>query len=148
MKIIEFIAAVILSVFLLPIGIFYNIITFWKKSSMKMPFLFVTAFFIEIYNLFHTLAVFIDRLGNIILGKIFRDCFIKNKELDLGFGRFGITISASFGMNLTNENLTKKGLKLSLFIDSIFGAKHCVNAFMELENNLYFKTIKNENNRN
>jgi len=137
MKIIEFIAAVILSAILLPVGIVYNIITFWKKSSMKMPFLFVTAFFIEIYNLFHTLAIFIDRIGNIILGKMFIDLFLIDARKNVGFGKFGITISASFGHCLIHKNLNKKGIYFVGIIDKIFGFNHCYRAFSDT--NIFFK---------
>lgn len=137
MKIIEFFLALIFSVIFLPLGIIFNFVTIFTKNSIKMPFLLLLSFFIEIYNLFHTLAVFLDRIGNIILGKFLITFFLVQKDNFRGFGEFGFTISASFGLNLMFENLNKYGIFTANLIDKIFGKYHCINSY-------FYKVKKDE----
>lgn len=141
-KIIELLAAVILSAILFPIGLVFNIcqLVVLRLGFFRFVWLFILETYKIVLDLFEKIAVIIDRYGNVILSGLFIKIFIKNthnkKTL---FGKSEVTISASLGHALTNFYLNGKGLKFCKFIDKVFGKNHCILAYE-------FKIIKDKFN--
>jgi len=147
-KILEFIAAIILSAILLPLGIFFNI---WELIRFKRRFfVFFGRLFVEIIliflDIFEKVAVIIDRIGNIILGPAFTYFLIKKEfRRHLSFNPYGLnhwTISASTGYFESRNMLNKRGVRFSNMLSKILGKDHCLQAykFQILKEKFYSKT--------
>jgi len=132
MKIIEFIASVILGVFLFPFGIAFEIfqILRLRLRFVKWFWIFTKRIVLELYDIFEVIAVKIDILGNIILGRLFESIFVQ-KEFwkQTLFGKDGITISASFGHSYEWIYLNEYGVRFVYALDKVFGKKHCDSAY-------------------
>ena len=134
-KILEFVAAVILSAILLPAGLFFNI---WELVRFKKRFfVFFIRFLYEIIlislDIFEKIAVIIDRIGNIILGNAFTYFLIKKEfRRHLSFNPYGLnhwTISASTGYFESRNMLNKRGERFSNLLSKILGKDHCLQAY-------------------
>jgi hypothetical protein len=126
-KLISFIAAVILSALLFPVGLVFNL------TELRHGRVFVTfwRFFIElvdiIFDFLLNIAVIFDRLGNVIIGDMIER--LVTKEMNTTFGKNEWTISASLGKLLYDNKLKPFGLRFIGFIDSVFGTDHCIDAY-------------------
>lgn len=129
-KVLEFLFAVIIGTPLLIIGLISNIF-FWKKGKI-----FVTIYktIKEVIMLFldflQQIAVYIDRLGNVILANLFEVVFVQNKFYKKTlFGKENITISAAFGHAYEWIYLNKFGVHFVYFLDFALGKDHCGQAY-------------------
>ncbi len=131
MKIFLLFLALILSIFVFPIGFVFNVFTFRKKkwffySALKMTYEVLLVF----YDLFLILAVLIDRLGNVIGGNMFITLFILNdKKNETLFGKNECTISASLGKAVLKKQLNKEGINFVWFLELFAGERHCIEAY-------------------
>lgn len=129
MKLLMFFFALILSAILLPLGLAYNILTIFKLKSIENVLNTLLAFLEETYNFFYSIAIFLDRLGNILLGSLFEK-IVLNQKIETTFGDSGYTISYSFGDLLFSKKLNKTGISIVKFIDKLFGKNHCLNTYI------------------
>ncbi len=132
MKVIEFLFAVIFGLPLLIAGFIFEIVQILrlKLRFFKTVFRLILEILKEIYNFFEVLAIFIDKIGNIVVGKLFEFLFINKSAWNLTlFQKANITISASFGQALKYRYLNKKGVQFVKFLDKILGKNHCKNAY-------------------
>lgn len=97
--------AIILSIFLLPIGWVYALVTLKLKIDR-----------LNFYIL--TIAISIDQLGNVMLGPLFNKLMIKKCSKYL-FGDEDDTISYVLGVNKLHGNLTFIGKSLAWLLDTI-----------------------------
>jgi len=132
MKVLEFLFAVIFGLPLLIAGFIFEIVQILrlKLRFFKTVFRLILEILKEIYNFFEVLAIFIDKIGNIVVGKLFEFLFINKSAWNLTlFQKANITISASFGQALKYLYLNKKGVQFVKFLDKILGKNHCKNAY-------------------
>jgi hypothetical protein len=99
MGIILFIVAVLMALVLYPLGLAYAII--------KLVFCYVSA-------LLKTLAISIDRAGNVVCAELFNDTLIKGGHR---FGNPNETVSRVLGMNKKTGTLTKTGTLIANFLN-------------------------------
>jgi len=133
LAIIEFIAAVILTTILFPIGLLYSfILPFKKKYKRNRTFFYFKRLVTQIWYLcmltLHQIAYNLDLLGNVIVGELIEDLI--TKEENTWFGSKKHTLSQSFGKLLFHNNLNSIGIKLVKIIDSFFGKNHCLKAYL------------------
>lgn len=132
MKVLEFLFAVIFGLPLLIAGFIFEIVQILrlKLRFFKTVFRLILEILKEIYNFFEVLAIFIDKIGNIVVGKLFEFLFINKSAWNLTlFQKANITISASFGQALKYRYLNKKGVQFVKFLDKILGKNHCKNSY-------------------
>ncbi len=99
------ILAIILSIFLLPLGWLYALITL-KLNISKLNFYILTV------------AISIDQLGNVMLGPLFNKLMIK-EDSEYKFGDEDDTISYVLGLNKLHNKLTRLGKSLSWLLDAV-----------------------------
>ena len=132
-------AAILVTVFLLPIGICWNIgksiiesfqLRFWKGSVKFIKywgFLFYQTYRALDYGMMH-LAVTLDLIWNASSGEFIED-MVTDEEKTL-FGKGEVTVSAAIGRQETYLRLNKKGKWFSRLLDVAFNEKeHCKNAY-------------------
>jgi hypothetical protein len=127
-KLLELLAAVILSAPLFTIALIYNVFKLKKYSIIPTVWKLLKELAKILFELFRILAVWIDRLGNVILFNLFIDLFLQEKNKTL-FGKSEVTISAAFGHAYEWIYLNKRGLKFVKILDFIFGKNHCKDAY-------------------
>jgi len=155
MKILELIAALILSAILFPFALIFNIFLLKKGSILKTIWQVCKEISKLINDTFRQIAIWIDRLGNVILGNMFERALILKKYWGKTlFDKSEITISASLGDALDKKMFNKKGYKFASMIDYIFSIRikffeiyfveknHCVKAFEWYLINKNFKDTK------
>ena len=141
-KLVELITAIVLSVILFPIALIFNIFLLKKGSVFKTICQAVKEIVKLIFDTFEQIAIWIDRLGNVILGNMFEIFFIQKKYYGKTlFDKSEITISSSFGHALEYIYLNKKGLRFAGLLDKILGKNHCKNAYK-------WKVTKDKFNKN
>lgn len=91
-SIIIFIVAILLSIFLFPIGFFYAL--FYGFIYLRK-----TSFVAFWSNLFYSLALGIDKIGNVVCGALFNATLIKGKST-YKFGNINDTVSYVLARNL------------------------------------------------
>jgi hypothetical protein len=129
-KLIELIAALILSAILFPLALIFNLFQLKKGSVFSTCFYVASEIIFIIFDTFEYLAVVIDKLGNLILGPVFIRIFVKDEyKYETLFNKVQVTISASLGHAYENIYLNKAGVKFHNFIDLIFGKDHCKHAY-------------------
>jgi hypothetical protein len=132
MKVLEFLFAVIFGLPLLIAGFIFEIVQILrlKLRFFKTVFRLILEILKEIYNFFEVLAIFIDKIGNIVIGKLFEFLFINKSAWNLTlFQKANITISASFGQALKYRYLNKKGVKFVKLLDKVLGKNHCKSSY-------------------
>lgn len=134
LAIIEVIAATFLFWLLAPIGFFINLfLPFFRGLNI---YAFMNRFWINLYfgwmQFFHSTALNLDKLGNVILGELIE--WIVTEELDTLFGKYENSISQAFGYLIVLQKLNKKGIFFANSIDFIFGKDHCINAYLDTLN--------------
>ncbi len=110
MGLILFTIAIVLSVFLYPLGLVYSFIKlialFRFKSALK-----------HLDDIFFMCAVLIDIMGNVFMKHIFNDLLIKKGGLN--FGNPTKTISFVLGANKHKGKLTKLGIIVANILNKI-----------------------------
>ena len=136
--ILEILAAIILGIITLPLGIvwnffkpFYDYRTHRFKDTLKQFGLYWLKLFYQIWNVIkfflHNAAVGIDLLGNVVIGDLIED-IVTHKE-KTWFGNGKVTISAAIGQLEHYNNLNKRGKWLSKMLSIVFEPNHCKNAY-------------------
>jgi len=128
--IIELLAASILFYILAPFGFFLN---FFLPIFRKLNYFdFMQRFFINLYFgimfFFHSTALNLDKLGNVIIGELI-EWVVTTKKNTL-FGKYQNSISQAFGFLIFVKRLNKKGIYFAKIIDYVFGKDHCINAYL------------------
>jgi hypothetical protein len=169
-KPIAFLAAVALFMVCAPVALVFNISTIIKYKQNL--FVILGRLFWEIFKIvldfLLIIAVYIDRLGNIILGPLFiailskktprGKCRDMKKEIiiidtdkdkhvitdNAPFNTFGLnnwTISASIGRLQEYNRLNAFGVKFAALLDRVFGPAHCKRSFeFHLIKTAFFKS--------
>lgn len=101
--------AVILTIIIAPIALFYEIITLIRFSKVS--------------DYFFNIALSIDQLGNVICQGLFNDLLIKKDGFK--FGNPDETISSVLGRNYQTNNLKFIGKSIRWTLDKI-EKDHCV----------------------
>lgn len=129
-KILEFLFAVTFGTFMLIIGLIVNVF-FWKKGKIfKTIYKTLKEILLLFLNFLEQIAVYIDRLGNLILENLFEVFFVKKEFRDKTlFGKSDITISASIGHSLEWLYLKRAGVKFSNILNRVLGKNHCKDAY-------------------
>ena len=96
------ILAIVLSVFILPIGFAFQVITAFFKAIDKYLF---------------RIAKSIDQLGNVVCEHLFNVTMIKKDAYK--FGNEDVTISHVLGVNKLNNTLTLTGKALAWLLNTI-----------------------------
>lgn len=141
-----FIAASILLVIAIPVGIVYNVITSLKALIQPKFYLglvtflsywkvLVTQIGYVAYDFWYMLAITIDYLGNAFIGKFIiyvisdKQWYKENKAILIaGLGR--VTISSALGQVEFYGKLNSKGLKLSSILNKVFQEPtHCLTSY-------------------
>lgn len=128
------IAAVVLGVFMIPIGVLYTLgkpFYDYRKKGFKTVMKRFGMWFLKVmYQVWNVIkytmtqvAYIIDLLGNVIVGELIED--IITAEEDTWFGRADRTISASVGKLLYDDKLNKTGILFAKFLD-LFEKNHCL----------------------
>jgi len=119
MGILLWVAAIFLSLIIVPGGIIFGIIYGFYRKHVGHGF--------RNANLkFFKMAIGIDILGNVVCEEFLNATLILNIATHR-FGAFGETISEVLGWNLLNGTLTKKGHWLARQLDK-FEKNHCLKA--------------------
>jgi hypothetical protein len=131
----EFFAAILVSIFLLPIGLIYSLgYSIWLSITIKKWYAFFVFWwrFIDgiaagIGYMLHSLAYGLDLMWN-VNGEIIED-IITNQE-NTEFSKKNVTISASVGKLEIENKLNPRGKLFSKFLNFIFGQKaHAIDAW-------------------
>ena len=117
MWILLFIASILLSVALVPVGILYGIYKSFVKSRLRNGLSYAN-------QKFKRLAVGIDIWGNVACPELFNDLLIK-PESSYKFGEYGQTISLVLGYNKKHGTLKYYGQKVVETLDQL-DADHCL----------------------
>jgi len=127
------IAAILLAIILIPIGLIYSFLImpyFVRKKKNIVQYLkdLLYSIYVVITDICYKVALYLDILGNVLIGD-FIELFV-TKERDTLFGNREHTISQALGYLQVNGLLTSFGCKFVKLIDSIFGKGHCKNAYL------------------
>jgi len=127
----QFISACLISIFLLPVGFIYFIIKAAVKFRLLGFLMYIFLIVAQITKLFfsflHFIALFLDKLGNIIAGDLLEDLITTDE--DTTFGKFDFTISASVGRLEERFRLNKRGLMFTDLLSKILGNNHAIIAY-------------------
>ena len=139
-KLIFMIVAILLSTVLFPIGLITNLIQIYRVGHF---FTYLWKFLVELYKLvmdfFLWVALFFDRLGNVVIGNIILFNYVRKEYRDKTlFNQSEITISCSLGHCLENNYLSESGIRFVMVIDFILGKNHCKDAY-EWQKNIDLK---------
>lgn len=121
MGVLWFIVSLLLSPIILPIGMIFG---FYKKcvnNSFKQAVK-------DIDNKFMSLAVSVDKFGNVACAELFNSVLIKRSKFL--FGNHRQTISHVLGVNARSNNLTVTGRYLVKVLDTI-DTNHSVKSIEE-----------------
>ena len=137
----KFVAAVIVSIPTLVIGIPWTIVAAFYKAPVKKGFKYLWDLFIAILTvvayLIEHVAIALDILWNVAAGEMLEDIFSKGGHTT--FGSPHITVSGSIGKLKLDDNLTKFGLWFDEVLSFVFNEKeHGVNAYHKHEINRKF----------
>ncbi len=109
--------AILLALFLVPIGISFNLIEVGRgRKTMS--------------NSFRSAALAIDILGNVLCADMLNAFFIKKGGYH--FGKQGETISSALGKNQLRGTLTGTGQLIVDILDAI-DPNHCINAIQDFQ---------------
>jgi len=134
-SILEIISAIILLIILFPIGVIYSLliqpfIHFKKYNVFKYLYNFIYQIIYVIFDTFHQVAIYIDIIGNIVIGDLMEICVLKDKNIiDTWFGKKEHTISQSLGELEINGKLNKFGIFITKLASKVFEDNHCINAY-------------------
>ena len=132
-----FLNAVLVSVFLIPIGLVYNIgksiykvLKYWYYILFQLIVVFKYLSTRKGLNIWFKLAYTQDLLWNVIAGEFLED-IVTNRE-NTYFGKGNITVSASTGKEVFDKQLAKRGKWFTKMLDKRFKEpSHCLNAWMK-----------------
>lgn len=112
----------------------YNLITLkWKKGGMAIWYLMRLSWDMLMWflsNAFRNVAIFIDYLGNVLLGGLIRNAVTEEKGKHNLLGMPLVTISAALGQLIFTENINAFG-RLFVRILSVFEPNHCARAYKD-----------------
>jgi len=128
----ELAGAILVGVFVLPIGFVYSIVMSIKKLSLKgflNVFVNLALQFSKVVSwIVLQLAVGIDMIGNVISGEMLENAI--TTETNTTFGDGNITISASTGKLQAENKIDKKfGIFFNKALSKIFGVNHSIDAW-------------------
>lgn len=110
MGVLIYIVALVLALFLIPIGVIYAVFkSFWRRRFKDG--------FKKIDRLFFKMAISIDQLGNVACYELFNEVLIKANGYQ--FGDEDETISSVLGKNKIAETLTKTGKALDWVLEKL-----------------------------
>lgn len=131
--VIQLVAACIVTVVLLPLGLLYSLIKPIVDSRSKPPLFILKKFglywlniLIQFWRSFkyiaHHTALFLDYTWNVFAGELLED-IITWKE-NTWFGNGKTTVSASIGQLESKDSLNKTGKWFSSFLNFVFNEKN------------------------
>jgi len=133
-SIVEIVLAIIVSIFIIPIGIIYFIF----KNIFKPLKIVIETYYLSIETfkilgyLLNKIAITLDLFWNVTAGEFLEDNFTKEENTTFGKGTY--TVSASTGKLELNNTLNKKGKKLSALLNRVFNQKeHTIYAIKKHE---------------
>lgn len=141
-----FFSAILVSIFLIPTGLVYNIgksiykvLKYWYYILFQLVVVVKYLSTKKRLNFWFKLAYAQDLLWNVIAGELLEDV-VTNRE-NTYFGKGNITVSASTGKEVFENQLAMRGKWFTKMLDKSFKEKHhCLNAWTKWieENNLKY----------
>lgn len=127
--------AILVSLFLIPIGIIwnlgksiYNLLKYWFFILVQLFVVFRYLLTRQKVDFFFKIAYSLDLIWNVTAGEFLEDCLTNNEQTK--FGQGNITVSASTGKEVESGDIAKRGRWFVSWLDRIFNEKdHCLNAW-------------------
>lgn len=130
-----FCGALVVSVFLFAVGILYNLgkslwkfLRYWYYIFYQLCIVFKYLFTKTNQNGWFKLAYAQDLMWNVVAGEFLEDV-VTNREKTM-FGRGDISVSASTGKEVADNEIAKRGEWFVKWLDRLFKEPgHCINAW-------------------